>query len=61
VAVGILMARHGIDEQASFERLRTQARAERRRISALAGEVVQSSTETARQPSLGKDGPHTSP
>lgn len=47
MAVGILMAREGLDEQAAFERLRAQARAQRRRLSLLASELVR----TAGNPS----------
>lgn len=40
VAVGILMARHHLTEQAAFDRLRSQARAERRKVSDLAAELI---------------------
>lgn len=40
IAVGILMARHGLAEQAAFEKLRGQARAERRKVSDLAAELI---------------------
>ncbi len=39
-AVGILMARHQLTEQAAFEQLRTRARAERRKLSELAVELI---------------------
>ena len=41
MAVGILMARHNLNEQEAFERLRAQARAQRRKLSDLALELVQ--------------------
>lgn len=40
LAVGILMARDQLTEQAAFNQLRTQARAERRKVSDLAVEVI---------------------
>jgi len=40
LAVGILMARGQLTEQAAFNQLRTQARAERRKVSDLAVEVI---------------------
>lgn len=40
LAVGILMARHQLTEQAAFNQLRAQARAERRKVSDLAVEVI---------------------
>jgi len=45
IAVGILMARHRLAEQAAFEKLRSQARAERRKVSDLAAELI-SAAET---------------
>lgn len=42
MAVGILMARHTINERDAFDRLRAQARSQRRKIADLAGELVQS-------------------
>ncbi|MBI5461667.1 MAG: response regulator [Gammaproteobacteria bacterium] len=51
IAVGILMARHRLTEQAAFEQLRTRARAERRKVSELAAELihdVESSTDSRR-------------
>jgi response regulator NasT len=39
-AKGILMERHGIDQAVAFERLRTHARAERRRVVDVAREVA---------------------
>lgn len=50
MAVGILMAREGLDEQAAFERLRHQARTQRRRLSALAAELVQNTGQGAARP-----------
>ena len=47
MAVGILMAREGLDEQAAFERLRGQARTQRRRLSVLANELVHTTGATA--------------
>lgn len=40
MAVGILMARHNINERDAFDRLRAQARSQRRKISDLASELV---------------------
>lgn len=40
MAVGILMARHNLNERDAFDRLRAQARSQRRKISDLAGELV---------------------
>lgn len=40
IAVGILMARHQLNEQAAFDKLRSQARAERRKVSDLAAELI---------------------
>ena len=48
MAVGILMAREQIDEQAAFERLRGEARTQRRRLSLLAAELVQGAGNGAR-------------
>lgn len=50
MAVGILMAREGLDEQAAFEHLRRQARAQRRRLSALAAELVHATGSSATPP-----------
>ena len=50
VAVGILMAREGLDEQAAFERLRGEARSQRRRLSALAAELVRTAGDGAPEP-----------
>jgi AmiR/NasT family two-component response regulator len=44
-AKGILMERHGIDEHTAFERLRTHARAERRRVVDVASEVAEGALE----------------
>lgn len=41
VVVGILMARHQLTEQAAFNQLRALARAQRRRVSELAAELIQ--------------------
>lgn len=41
-AVGILMERYQLDNQAAFEMLRRQARSQRRKISALAAEIIAS-------------------
>ncbi len=41
-AVGILMARHHLSEQAAFERLRAEARSQRRKLSEVAAELVNS-------------------
>ncbi len=41
-AKGILMERHGLDDRAAFERVRTYARAERRRVVDVAREVSES-------------------
>lgn len=41
LAVGILMARDQLTEQAAFNQLRAQARAERRKVSELAAELIQ--------------------
>jgi AmiR/NasT family two-component response regulator len=46
-AKGILMERHGVDERAAFERLRTHARSTRRRVVDVAREVAQGSGEPA--------------
>lgn len=40
MAVGILMARHNLNERDAFDRLRAQARSQRRKISDLASELV---------------------
>jgi response regulator NasT len=40
MAVGVLMVRDQLNEQAAFERLRGQARTQRRRLSELAAELV---------------------
>ena len=47
LAVGILMARHQLTEQVAFNRLRAQARAERRKVSDLAAELIQVLEATA--------------
>jgi AmiR/NasT family two-component response regulator len=39
-AKGVLMGRHGIPARVAFEQLRAQARAERRKVSAICAEVV---------------------
>jgi AmiR/NasT family two-component response regulator len=44
-AKGILMERHGVDARAAFERLRTHARAERRRVVDVASEVAEGALE----------------
>jgi two-component system, response regulator PdtaR len=49
MAIGILMAREGLDEQAAFERLRGQARTQRRRLSQLAAELVRATAQDAPQ------------
>lgn len=49
MAVGILMARHTINERDAFDRLRAQARSQRRKIADLAGELVQSAEGRAVQ------------
>ena len=41
MAVGILMARHNLNERDAFDRLRAQARSQRRKIGDLASELVQ--------------------
>ncbi len=46
IAVGILMARHQLSEQAAFEKLRSQARSERRKLSDLAAELIAASAGT---------------
>lgn len=46
-AVGILMARHQLSEQAAFDYLRDQARCQRRKVSDLAAELVHSTEPTA--------------
>lgn len=40
-AVGVLMGRHGIDAVTAFNRLRSAARRERRRVSDLAGDLLE--------------------
>jgi len=44
-AKGILMERHGVDEQIAFERLRTRARTERRRVVEIAQAVADGQLE----------------
>jgi len=44
-AKGILMERHGVDERTAFERLRTHARTERRRVVDIAQAVVDGQLE----------------
>jgi AmiR/NasT family two-component response regulator len=44
-AKGILMERHGIDDRTAFERLRTHARAERRRVVEIAAAVAEGDLE----------------
>jgi len=50
MAVGILMVREGLDEQAAFEHLRGEARTQRRRLSALAAELVRAAGNGAPKP-----------
>ena len=50
MAVGILMAREGLDEQAAFERLRSKARTQRRRLRALAAELVKNAGPGGPEP-----------
>lgn len=45
MAVGILMARDRVNEQEAFNRLRTEARSQRRKLSDLAVELVQSAEQ----------------
>jgi GAF domain-containing protein len=40
-AKGVLMGRHGVSARTAYERLRAQARAERRKLAAVCAEVVQ--------------------
>lgn len=47
MAVGILMARHNLNERDAFDQLRAQARAQRRRIGDLAAELVQAAEGAA--------------
>ena len=49
MAVGILMARHNLNERDAFDSLRAQARAQRRKISDLALDLVQAAEGGARQ------------
>lgn len=49
MAVGILMERRGLDRQEAFETLRASARAQRRKLKDLAGEVV-NALEVVNQP-----------
>jgi AmiR/NasT family two-component response regulator len=44
-AKGVLMERHGVDDRAAFERLRTHARADRRRVVEVALAVVEGRLE----------------
>jgi len=44
-AKGILMERHGVDDRTAFERLRTHARTERRRVVEVAYEVAEGELE----------------
>lgn len=50
LAVGILMARHQLTEQAAFNQLRAQARAQRRKVSDLAAELIQALETAAGAP-----------
>ena len=43
-AKGVIMARRGLDQQAAFELLRTQARSTRRRLDDVARQTVQGAT-----------------
>jgi response regulator NasT len=52
MAVGILMARERLDEQAAFEQLRSRARAQRRRLSQLAGDLVRAAGHAAEEPPI---------
>jgi GAF domain-containing protein len=46
-AKGVLIGRHGISPRAAYEQLRTQARAERRKLSVVCAEVVAQATHSS--------------
>ena len=49
-AKGVLMGRHGIPARVAFEQLRAQARAERRKVSAICAEVVANAAPRPDEP-----------
>jgi GAF domain-containing protein len=56
-AKGVLMGRHGVSARAAYEQLRAQARAERRKLTAVCAEVVENAArepEGLRSAGLGK-------